>query len=72
MLRLNPSKYGYTQGIADGQRSARDSSPVCGEYNSTADANACYKAYDLGFKKGCENNHDHTHDDGSPEHPPCS
>jgi len=32
----------------------------CDEYNSTSDANECYHGYDLGFKKGCEGNHDHS------------
>ena len=36
----NPSQYGYTQGVADGSMSARDSIDACEEYNSTSDLNA--------------------------------
>lgn len=69
LMKSDPLKYGYLNGILDGKASARDSSSVCGGYNSTADANGCYHGYDLGFKKGCEGNPDVNDTNG--EYPSC-
>jgi hypothetical protein len=69
----SPYKTGYTNGLHDGKDGgAIDPSPVCAGYNSTADANACYHAYGLGFKKSCSNNHDVIPDDEHPEYPTCA
>ena len=68
----SPMKHGYLDGVSDGQRSARDSTSSCQEYNSTADTNACFKGYDLGFKIGCENNHDRaSYYEENGEYPSC-
>jgi hypothetical protein len=66
-------KNGYTNGLKDGKGSANDPSPVCGGYNSTSDANECYHAYDLGFKKGCDiqGNRDPWNKDSNPDYPTC-
>jgi hypothetical protein len=67
----NPFKHGYLNGFHDGRGvGAHDSSPVCGGYNSTSDADTCYHAYDLGFKKSC-NNHKHG-DIENPEYITCT
>lgn len=42
IMKSSPWKHGYTDGVSDGQRSARDSTSSCEEYNSTADVNQCY------------------------------
>jgi hypothetical protein len=60
---------GYTQGVADGKASARDSIDACNGYNSTSDINQCYNGYNLGFKKGCVGMMRYR--DKNPEYPTC-
>jgi hypothetical protein len=71
LMKSNPSEYGYINGIWDGQASARDSTAACTPYNSTADINECYHGYDLGFKKGCDSNHDPNKHTNDGEYPSC-
>jgi hypothetical protein len=56
---LTPYQSGYQNSILDGKASARDSSSACEKYNLTSDVNECFKGYDLGFKIGCDENHDY-------------